>query len=225
MKTQIPRMLSRVMTMTAAIFLVASTAAAAIITPTTATSPNGVVSTRSPAHTRDSSGLSPDSPWDRHTSGGNTIDGTLADATMWLSTSTTPEITWNLGDLYDLTGFHLWNYNEAYNGQTANTRGIETANISISTDGTIFTTIVTGMNFANASGFDTYTGEDKTLIATAQYVRFNITDNYGDLSNTGLSEIRFIGTIPVPEPTTLSSLLVASLCLALGARHRLRRSH
>ena len=39
--------------------------------------------------------------------------------TMWLSTELTPTITWDLGAVYSLTGDHLWNSNEGYNGTYA----------------------------------------------------------------------------------------------------------
>jgi hypothetical protein len=196
----------------------ASSSSAAIITPISASSPNGSYSTRTPTHTIDSSGLSPNGIWDQHTSGGNVVEETIPNATMWLAAgNTTPEITWNLGAIYNLAGFHLWNYNEAFNSGDA-PRSIQTADVSISNDGTTFTPFATGMTFTEASGFDTYTGEDYAMVATAQYVRFNVTSNYGDGFGSGLSEIRFVTA--VPEPMSITLICFGALGVMLAARRR-----
>ena len=69
----------------------------------------------------------------------------------------------------------------------------------------------------------TYLGETITLSSVAgasdaRVVRFDIQSNYGD-SLTGLSEVRFDGTV-IPEPSTLAFALVIG---GLGLTMRRRR--
>lgn len=177
---------------------------------------------RSPTTTINGSGLTanatPTTLDDPHTNQPNSA--------MWLNNndSQTPTITWTLDQNYDLTGFHLWNYNEIAGAQAYTLRGVATADVLVSsTDtGENFVLVNDDQAFAQASGLNTYTGEDYALAASnVRRVRFNVIDNFpGNPDNyTGLSEIRFVGT-PVPEPATAGLLLVGGLGLALRRRRR-----
>jgi hypothetical protein len=128
----------------------------------------------------------------------------VAANTMWLSSNTRDTwITFDFGEVKPLTGFHLWNYNEAVSGFM--TRGIQTAGIytgsSLPTNktpyascGAAWGTLVENMTFTKASGLTTYSGEDYFFRSpiSARYLQIWVTGNFpGADAYTGLSEIRF----------------------------------
>ena len=129
--------------------------------------------------------------------------------TMWMSNNeATPEITWDLGAVYLIDGFRLWNYNEA----TDPGRSVQFANVSTATSiGGPYTPLGL-MNFLAAPLVSTYAGDDYTIpVTSARFIRFNVVDNYTtEENNTGLAEIRFN---VVPEPTALAALGLASLTM------------
>jgi hypothetical protein len=150
-------------------------------------------------------------------------------STMWMSNGPDASsqagqyITFNLGSPELLTGFHLWNYNEAYAGGSSYTdRGLDDVTLSFSADGSDFSTIpsqeVDGLT--EATGLASYTGETYTLATPvdAQYVRMTIITSYGDPEYNGISEIRFLA--PVPEPASLG--VVGLSAMGLLARRRAR---
>ena len=170
--------------------------------------------------TIDGSGLISASPWDMHQSADPNL-GQSPD-TFWLSNGeVTPTITWDLGAVYSLSGFHLWNYNEGQNGAypAGKERGMQITDVQVSTVSAAGPYTDLGhMTFAEATGFDTYTAATYALNTTAEWVRFTAITNWGDSSLTGLSEIRFIGT---PEPTSVVLLVLGAVGPLLVAR-RLR---
>ncbi len=107
-------------------------------------------------------------------------------------------ITFELGNDYQLTGMHLWNMNQ----YPVTGRGLKTATVSVSSDGTNFTEVPVGGRdsngyFRQAVGEYGYRGEDYTFVAEAKWVRFSITSNWNDnLQYAGLSEVRFITVQP-----------------------------
>jgi hypothetical protein len=135
-------------------------------------------------------------------------------------------IVFDLGRVYDVSSFHVWNYNEDDPGGAPNrpARSIQDLEILISE-----TSDLTGLDaggsfikltdpsdsdqtftFAQAPGDNGYTGEQFEVGFRARYVRFDIFTNYPDADNNfvGLSEIRF-----TPEPTALALLGVVGLAL------------
>jgi hypothetical protein len=158
------------------------------------------------------------------------------DGSMWLSSGTCcgnvndPHVTandgqlahivWDLGAIYDVSRFNVWNYNEQTRGLTsrgANLVGITTSladNLAglNTNDGSL----LGNFNFAKATGLNTYTGEIHNNAFTARYVRFDIyTSHGGDNSFAGLSEIRFDGALAsVPEPSTLAIFALGMIGLA-----------
>jgi len=162
--------------------------------------------------------------------------GFAPDGSMWLSSGTCcgnvndPHVTandgqlahivWDLGAVYDVSKFNVWNYNEQTRGLTtrgANLVGITTslaANLAgLSTsDGSL----LGNFNFAKATGLNDYTGQLHNNAFTARYVRFDIYSSHGgDNSFAGLSEIRFDGTLTsVPEPSTLAIFALGMIGLA-----------
>ena len=160
----------------------------------------------------------------------------LPDAGMWLSSGTCcgnvndPHVTakdgqlahivWDLGAIYDVSRFNLWNYNERnglFTERGANSVGITT---SIADNLSGFSnsagSLLGNFNFAEATGLNSYTGEMVNSAFTGRYVRFDIFTNHGGDNNfAGLSEIRFDGTLAVvPEPSTLAIFALGLMGLA-----------
>ena len=146
---------------------------------------------------------------------------------MWL-TDGSPQsafIAYNLGASYNLASVKFWNYNEA--GNTA--RGIQTATVQVSSNGTTYTTLLPSITLNQAAGDST--SDITTLVGlstTAQYVRFSNLANFtgGTDPFIGLSEIQFssaapVTTVPEPASMTLLGLGVAGL---LGLRRRASRN-
>ena len=172
-----------------------------LFTPVNATAQSWYTpDTRAPVTTIDGSGMTPNTPVTT-----NSTAGTATGSAMWLSNSTTNTwITFDLGAVQTLTGFHLWNYNEA---GTLSQRSIKTAGLYIGatlpTNGTPYVesgaawgTLVTNMTFTKASGAAGDAGRDYSFAntVTTRYVQVYVRGNWNnDGSYTGLSEIRFYG--------------------------------
>ena len=98
---------------------------------------------------------------------------------------------------------HLWNMNQI----DVAGRGMRTATVSVSSDGTNFTAVsVGGLDsngyFLKGTGDWGYRGNDYTFVAEAKWVRFAITSDWnGNLEYAGLSEVRFIATDATPAMT------------------------
>jgi hypothetical protein len=131
----------------------------------------------------------------------------------------------DLGAVYDVTAFRIWNYNVS-GGEPTIRRGISGADIVYSTTGApgsfqfLFAT-----NFGLASGHSDYRGElfgeasrPADFPFRARVIEFDILGNHGSNDGFfGIAEIQFDGTL-VPEPAALGLLLA----LPLFARRRLR---
>lgn len=196
-------------------------------------------SPRPPVHAVDSSGLTANGTAtqldDPHGTG-------TGDGTMYLSDADrTPVITFDLGQNYNLTAFHLWNYNEQpydSGGTTiiAARRGIETVDMYVSSTATgedFIRVEDDRSDFVQAPGAAGYVGEDYSLdpalYANVRRVRFDVVSNFAgnpgdvnydsraDYDYTGIAEIRFVGTA-VPEPATAGLLAVAGMSLGLRRR-------
>ena len=144
-------------------------------------------------------------------------------------------ITYDLGGLYEVSGFHVWNYNESgsSNRPARSTRDLE---IRVSQTSTLSGLDATGplnvltdpsdsdqtFTLDKALGTEAYTGEFVAAAFEARYVRFDIFSNYPQADNdlVGLSEIRFEGTL-VPEP---GGLFLAFVVLGFVLSLRNRRS-
>jgi hypothetical protein len=187
----------------------------ALITPTATTAqsfyaPDG----RSPIRSIDGSGMTPNNPVVETSTCGNGPSNT-----MWLSNGTAATwITYDLGSVQTISGFHLWNYNEnSGNPATFTKRGVQTAGIyagtSLLADGAAYAsagsawgTLVQNMTFTAANGLTTYAGEDYTFASpvTTRYLQIYVTSNFGPPADsfTGISEIRFI---PAIFPATIAT--------------------
>lgn len=162
-------------------------------------------------------------------SGFNTITGThskLPDNTMWLaaphptnpiSPMNTAVITFDLGAVYDLDYFKVWNYNEKYDGDLDRylKRGAKDVQISVApTVGGSFTTL-DDFVFNMATGSDTVDFSQTidlssyTAANSARLVRFTISSNYTDSFDhqlTGLSEVQFFDAVPEVSRSMLALL-------------------
>jgi len=112
---------------------------------------------------------------------------------------------------------HVWNSNSAL--EWLGNWGVKTATVEYSTDGTTWTALADVPEFAQAPGsdaYDSYTTVDFGGVA-AQFVRMTFTSSWGDGTQYGLSEVRFLaipvsardphpvhGAVGVPLDTTLS---------------------
>ena len=200
---------------TALTTLLSSSLHADVITPVNVTASSfysaGVPDERAPIHTIDGSGLN-----------GSGEHSSFPNSQMWLSNGeVTPTITWDLGSFYDLTSFHLWNYNENTIFGNLLSRGVQTADVQVSQTSSFAPGTYTDLGiytFLPADGLNTYTGQDNIPLAASnvEFVRFNVQSNYGASGYTGLSEIRFTST---PEPSAFA-LLTTIGTLLIGLRQR-----
>lgn len=134
---------------------------------------------------------------------------------VWFSSNgvTTGNIDFNLGGSYNLSGFSFWNLN-AHHGA-----GINGVIISTSTDGSAFTSLAGApTQFSLGQHFSSQNPEIFAFSPTlASYVRFTVTSNYGDNTNTGFSEVQFDGTAATPVPFDFDpSLGFVSLGVVFG---------
>ena len=171
-----------------------------IVTPVAATSQSYYSGDdRAPGHAIDGTGMTPGNPVTASSTSGNDPGGT-----MWLSNANEDTwITFDLGSIQTISGFHLWNYNEK--NSTFTGRGIKDCGVyagtSLLADGSAYAsagpawgTLVENMTFTKASGTPSYTGEDYTFTTpvTTRYIQIYVTSNFRtNDSYTGISEIRF----------------------------------
>ena len=155
---------------------------------------------------------------------GLTTDGTgtkhdRVATNMWLSdfetTIADQFITFDLGSeaTYNLTSFHLWNYNEQNNtDRSANIVKIEVAS---SVDSPVWRSVDSDPEtpgdqnwiFPEAPGSTSYYGVEIDLSADdVRLIRFDIQTNHGDGDVVGLSEVQFYGTEIVPPRGTVVSI-------------------
>ena len=148
----------------------------------------------------------------------------LADGVAWLTTGVNfggidpdPTYTVTFDDVYVLSGFRVFNYNES--GFTD--RGVQLTNILVSLDGVTFTPLLNNITFTQAPGTPDYTGEFFDLIAltggvvTARAIQFDILSDYGDSQSFyGLSELQFDGVL-VPEPGSSALLAIGGVALVI----------
>jgi hypothetical protein len=163
---------------------------------------------RTAAHAIDGTGMTPNSPVTAISTCGTNPGGA-----MWLSNGVKNTwITFDLGSVQTLSGFHLWNYNEV----NFTRRGVRTAAVytgeSLLADGTDYAsagaawgTLVENYTFTEATSMWDYAGEDYTFPApvTTQYIQIYISDNFPASDGyVGLSEVRFRTATPEADLVT-----------------------
>ena len=151
------------------------------------------------------------------------VDGP-PDGTMWLTTGTFAEpqttlpahITFDLGNQFDVSHLHVWNYNESTKNLTS--RGASEVEISVSTTGEPgeFTKVAREQDqytfeFPRADGTETYPGfvvdlrnvASRKELKHVRYIRFDIKSSHSkDLDDqvVGLSEVIIFGAAAAEEP-------------------------
>ena len=183
----------------------------------TASTELGGVFDRLAVHAVDDSGLG---PGDNFASTPDQTHNALAGGFVWLTTAGDPNPTYTVtfDNLFSITGFRVFNYNEA---GSFTTRGVQLTNILVSLDGVNFVPLLNNVLFAQAPGTGTYTGQFFDLVlltggnVTARAIQFDIQSNYGDAQNFyGLSELQFDGLL-VPEPTSSTLMAIGGLGLVI----------
>lgn len=162
---------------------------------------------------------------------GSGLSGGLHDTDyngMWLTdNAVTARLTFDLGDIYQLDGAMIWNYNFGSVNEFASTllRGVRDFIISLSTDGVSYSYALSD-RLAMGTG-EPLASQDFALNGDARYVRLDVLNNYGfdqyrpqDISS-GLSEVRFSSASAVPEPATWA-MMITGFGL-VGAMLRRRR--
>jgi MYXO-CTERM domain-containing protein len=205
--------------LTAAVVTAAiSTAHAAIITPTDATSTSYIGSGgRTIDKTIDGSGLS---------SGG--LSGDVLSEThslvyedgndhYWLSArdagrSGNEVLTFDLGEAFDVDAVHIWQYAIANDTR----RQIANADLTFSSDGVNYGDL-RQVSFSSVSA-TTLNSQSRTFstVSNVTHIKMVVTNSSDYI---GLSEIRFGGTAAVPEPASLAMGLLG-LALIAGRRRR-----
>ncbi|MEI7908058.1 MAG: autotransporter-associated beta strand repeat-containing protein [Verrucomicrobiota bacterium] len=188
---------------------------------------------RAPGHAIDGSGMTPGAPATVAGYAGATSTSTCANGAggqAWLSNGHLQTwITFDLGSVQTISGFHLWNYNENASGcyqRSIKNCGIYTGtsmpanNSSYASAGSAWGTLVQNMTLTMAPGTTSYTGEDYTFSTpvTTRYLQIYVINNYGgangtENSYTGISEIRFFTPVTLPTGTVPGT----ALSIAAGA--------
>jgi hypothetical protein len=140
--------------------------------------------------------------------------GTSPANAMWLTdgVDTAPEFNIDLGSVHTVDQLRVWNYNENANATCCLDRGVKTADIYVAGANGVFgaTPVISGQSFARAPGAT----EDFSQVISlggvqARYIKIDITENHGDPSFTGLSELKVTGSV-IPElapiPATVSQV-------------------
>ena len=193
----------------------------ATITGIIATATSAQNANRSPDFVVDAAGL------DRTGNGTALAHGTSPDGAMWNSgypggsADIHPTIFFDLGRVYTLSSFRVWNYNEN-TGTDATGRGFKNVLVSTSVtgaksaDGTFYadTANVAGPNsdgtfdFLKAPGTSDYTGDVYTFPApvTTRYISLTANSNYQGNDVAGLSEVRFSGNPTGPALVQITGI-------------------
>ena len=210
--------------------LSASFVDASLISPTGVTASSALTSfNRRAITTIDGSGLTGGGAADTH---GNSVSGT-----MWTSNGTLdnrgtpavedfdPEITFDLGGLYDVNTVRVWNYNE----NTFTRFGANSVEIFA---GETLGTLASAGTFVFVEGDSSMVMPAQNISVSftkVQFIKFDVLTNHDGAvfdgsgtirgvdgrSLTGLSEVRFDGTAAIPEPSTTALFCFGGMALFL----------
>ena len=127
------------------------------------------------------------------------------DGTMWLSTGTAfggddldPFVIFDLGAVYTITSFRVWNYNELAGATDLTGRGVDGVTVEHGVTAALGSTVAGITNFTRADSTTNYSGElfESFTPFAAQFIKFDINSNHGGDNNFyGLSEVQFDGIL------------------------------
>ncbi len=143
---------------------------------------------------------------------------------MWLSANgdTTGTFEVDLGAIYNLDTIQVWNYNEG--GGTFTTRGVQAGTLDIATTFGNYSSAGPTL-FAQAPGTAGNFSEIFPFGGTAvRYLRLNIGSNHGDGGFTGLSELRFDGTLVAGQEMPIP-VLTATATSEFGGREAIHSAN
>ena len=135
---------------------------------------------------------------------------------MWMESGgpdpTVADITYDLGGIFSLDSFQVWNYNEF----GLPNRGFQDVVVTYGETAALGSTLASVTTFAQATGANGFNGEVFSFAPiSARFFKIESTSNYGDVNETGLSEIQFNS---VPEPSSTALLGLGGLALILRRR-------
>jgi hypothetical protein len=152
---------------------------------------------------------------------GSGISGGLSDDQFeneWITNGTTTgTLVFDLGAVFSLADAQVWNYNADCCGLE---RGVQTMTVLTSLDDVTFTPLNT-FGLSEGTGLPLAPNVLDLAGASARYVEFDLTQNYGDAGFIGLSEVQFDSSA-IPEPSAAFFLIGGLSVLAL-VRHRAAR--
>jgi hypothetical protein len=128
----------------------------------------------------------------------------------WFSAFGTPTgmVTFSLGGTFDVSSFSFWNQNGGGTG-TAGTGGIHLVTVQYSTNGVNFFNLVGGpAAFAQVAADGAGPEIFNFGTVSASQLRFLIASNYGNTELTGFAEVGFNGIASIPEPGTLTGVII-----------------
>jgi hypothetical protein len=169
---------------------------------------------RAPIHVVDDSGLM----WGSPSGAGHNVRPSIKNVgTMWLSTTSStgpadpdPWLIIDLGNVYQINRFHVWNYNET----AGSGHGIKNVDIRYSSTDPKATDNLLGA-YVFAKGVEQgkeYLGEDFTASFQARYIKLDINSNWdGDTFAYGLSEIQFYGKSLAADAVPEVRLLIGAI--------------
>lgn len=128
---------------------------------------------------------------------------TTVQPNMWLSTGTgfggddpDPHVIFDLGAVYTISSFHVWNYNESSPNLTG--RGVNAVTVEYGETAALGSVVPGITNFAQADGTASYPGQSFNSFPpfAARFIKFDIGSNHGGDNNFyGLSEVQFNGVL------------------------------
>ncbi len=160
----------------------------AFITPVSATASDSQAGAgRLPSRLIDGSGWVETYPGSgRYVHGSNVYE---AGGCMWNGAAEDAWLLFDLGEVFRLNGFYVWNYNEAGEWRT---RGVRSVEVLTSVDGATFAS-AGAFELALASGLPDDPGQAVAFAepVSARYLRWVIRSHYRAGEQVGLAEVRF----------------------------------
>ena len=132
-------------------------------------------------------------------------------------------VAFDLGGIYDLAGFHIWNFNVTNSGLNYTGRGVSSMTVLTSADNVTWNTHGT-FTLAQANALPTYIGQDFAAgWDGVRYVKFDSLYSFqngpDDAGHIGLSKVTFTAAA-VPEPASIAALFGLAVLGSLIWRRR-----